>query len=434
MTFFVPCDFYPVEKVFSRMQQKRLHKRVKRLVNKGLTEKPYHYRMPRRILVPLAAILSLLFLIGCTAADPEMRETVVRTAEKVSAVIEKILTREEERIDPYAVQVGVSSVGEESGVTVTMDKFIRDGTNAHMKLTFASPVPFDGYILQCDALVLSRKEIIEGRYKTREKWTPVLHLRWGEIGILAGDILSLLEEGQSEVSLWLEISPDRIGETVDLPTGEYRLEIVRLFAADDHTEQPADPSSYFACTEYGDFTIPFHLTEEISVIPETTLTPNLPFLLGGTYFEEKVDFVEGVTYPDGVPMVLESIRFHPLYIEVLITTEVQDNICVLPGYEQYPFAPIEILRNLTIPAMAYGLTGEDYHQFSQVGFKNLQATFRDGVKINVAETYGSFNPQFDKSSILYHITTTEPLLPEDLQALTLVPFGGGESIVIWEAE
>ncbi len=119
MTYFIPCNFYPLEKSLSPRRQARLHKRVKRLVERGMAEKQYHYRMPRRMLVPLAAALSLLLLIGCTAADPEMRQTVVRTAEKVTEAIEKLLTREEARIDPWAVQVDQAATNAESGVTVT---------------------------------------------------------------------------------------------------------------------------------------------------------------------------------------------------------------------------------------------------------------------------------------------------------------------------
>ncbi len=435
MTYFIPCNFYPVEKSLSSHRQARLHRRVKRLVERGLAEKTYHYSLPRRLLVPLAAILSLMVLIGCSAATPEIRETVVRTAEKVSAVIEKILTREEARIDPWAVQVGQSVTNTESGITVTMDKCIRDGENVHLKLTFTSPEAFDGRFLQCDTMTLSRKIVPEAKYKNKkERWETVRAFRWGEAGILAGDILTLLEEGQTTASLWLELSPRTLDEAVDLPAGDYRLEITRLFGADDAAEPT--PESYFTFTEYGDFTVDFTREKEIPVLEETEVVFDHPFTLGGAYFEAHINFVEGADFPEGIPMKLEWIRFHPLYLEVYITTEVTDKVCVLPGYEEYPFAPMDVVRNLYGPTKEYGLTGDAYRDFVQVGYKHLQPTFRDGVEVNRAETYSSFRTMDDKSYILYHIATTEPILPEDLLALTLPPFTGDitEPIVVWEAE
>ncbi len=162
---------------------------------------------------------------------------------------------------------------------------------------------------------------------------------------------------------------------------------------------------------------------------------SLPFILGGAYFEKHIDFVEGVDFPDGIPMTLEWIRFHPLYMEVYITTDVTDKICVLPGYEEYPFAPMDVVRNLYGPTQEYSLSGDAYRDFVQVGYKHLQPTFRDGIEINQAETHASFRSMDDKSYILYHIATTEPILPEDLLALTLPPFTGDitEPILVWEA-
>ncbi len=436
MTYYVPCGFYPVTKL-SPSHQKRLHKRIKRLVDKGMAEKRYHYRMPRRILVPLAALLSLL-LIGCSAATPEVRETVVRTAEKVSAVIERILTREEQQIDPYAVPIDAACTNEESGVTVSVDKLIRDGTKTHMKLTFASPTAFDGYLLQFDNLTLAQNTDTEGKYKTTKKWANVLDLRWGEAGIMAGELLSLLEENQSSLSVWLVIDEET------LPLTEYQLTLTRLFAADDIEDPTANTGSWFDCTEYGDFTINFQLTREIPVIPETDVTYNLPFTLDGDYFRENFTFTDGTNFPDGIPMVLESIHFHPLYMEVVLATEVTDKVCVLPGYEEYPVTPVEILQNLSRAAREYGLSDEDYRQFVGVGYKTLTAAFRDGVETNLVGSYsrssrdsGIYYPpdqQPTKDTLTYHISLTEPIMPEDLLSLTIVPYDFGEPLVIWKAE
>ncbi|MBQ3178768.1 MAG: hypothetical protein IJB52_13185 [Clostridia bacterium] len=87
----IPMEFYPASLPLKNSQKKH----IARLVQRKLSGKTTYSLFTRRILVPAVVLLSLSILIGCTAANPEIRETVVQA-------VEKLLTREEKYIDPYA--------------------------------------------------------------------------------------------------------------------------------------------------------------------------------------------------------------------------------------------------------------------------------------------------------------------------------------------
>ena len=75
----IPMEFYPTPLPLSSTQKKR----IAELVRRKLSEKTARPLYSQRILIPVAVLFSLSILLGCTAANPEIRETVVQAVEKL---------------------------------------------------------------------------------------------------------------------------------------------------------------------------------------------------------------------------------------------------------------------------------------------------------------------------------------------------------------
>ena len=426
----IPMEFYPVPLTLKPSQKRR----IAGLVQRGLSGKTTHSLLPRRILIPALAILSLSILIGCTAAQPEIRETVVQA-------VEKLLTREEKYIDPYANPlhavpaepsegilrpalqpttpaentpahtIGASVTGTESDVVLTLEKAILDDTLVRLKMTFTSPSePLSGYLLQFDSLCLDKSSS-----RTPDGWEPYVEHLYGERGIPAGEVFTTLpEEPFHTVSVWFPVC----GETL-LP-GTYRLRIERLFGVTAGMDAAGQYTGQDVYTEYGDFTVEFTLPEPLEPIPTTALTPVSPFQLEGQDF------------------TLESILVNPLYIEVSMTAVHNEPVCFVEGFEDILFSPAAYLCQIVDHSRnQFGLTWEDYITVMEHGYR-LYATFKDGI---TEHTHGWFGRGITATrdgqnygGMMYHIPTTEPITEADLVKLEMVRYDGSKSVVIWQAE
>ncbi|MBQ3591556.1 MAG: hypothetical protein II979_06405 [Clostridia bacterium] len=425
----IPMDFYPTPLPLTSAQKKRIAGLVRRKLS-GKTARPLY---SRRILIPVAVLFSLSILLGCTAANPEIRETVVQA-------VEKLLTREEKYIDPYANPlhavpaepsagilrpdlqtatppenapahaIGASVTGTESDVVLTLEKAILDDTLVRLKMTFTSPsTPLAGYLLQFDALRLDKSSS-----RSPDGWEPYVEHLYGERGIPASEVFTTLpEEPSHTVSVWFPVC----GETL-LP-GTYRLRIERLFGVTAGMDAAGQYTDQYIYTEYGDFTVEFTLPEPLEPIPTTTLTPVSPFQLEGQDF------------------TLESILVNPLYIEVSMTAVHNEPVCFVEGFEDVLFSPVEYLRQIFDPPREHGLAWEDYITVMEHGYE-LIAHFRDGI---TRHTHGWFGRGITVSrdgqeygGMMYHIPTTEPITEADLVKLEMVRYDGEKSVVIWQAE
>ena len=426
----IPMDFYPTPLPLTSAQKKRIAGLVRRKLS-GKTARPLY---SRRILIPVAVLFSLSILIGCTAANPEIRETVVQA-------VEKLLTREEKYIDPYANPlhavpaepsagilrpdlqtatppenapahaIGASVTGTESDVVLTLEKAILDDTLVRLKMTFTSPsAPLAGYLLQFDALRLDKSSS-----RSPDGWESYVEHLYGERGIPAGEVFTTLpEEPSHTVSVWFPVC----GET--LPPGTYRLRIERLFGVTAGMDAAGQYTGQDVYTEYGDFTVEFTLPEPLEPIPTTTLTPVSPFQLEGQDF------------------TLESILVNPLYIEVSMTAVRNEPVCFVEGFEDILFSPAAYLGHIVDHSHnQFGLAWEDYTTVMYHGY-DLIAHFRDGI---TRHTHGWFGHGITVSrdgqeygGMMYHIPTTEPITEADLVKLEMVRVDGEKSVVIWQAE
>ena len=424
----IPMEFYPAPLPLTSAQKKR----IAGLVRRKLSGKTTYSLFTRRILVPAVVLLSLSILIGCTAANPEIRESVVQA-------VEKLLTREEKYIDPYANPlhavpaepsagilrpdlqadgsaentpvhaIGASVTGTESDVVLTLEKAILDDTLVRLKMTFTSPsAPLAGYLLQFDALRLDKSSS-----RSPDGWEPYVEHLYGERGIPASEVFTTLpEEPSHTVSVWFPVC----GETL-LP-GTYRLRIERLFGVTAGMDAAGQYTDQYIYTEYGDFTVEFTLPEPLEPIPTTTLTPVSPFQLEGQDF------------------TLESILVNPLYIEVSMTAVHNEPVCFVEGFEDILFSPAAYLGHIA-DRNQFGLAWEDYITVLEHGYE-LIAYFRDGI---TRHTHGWFGRGItvtrdgqNYGGMMYHIPTTEPITEADLVKLEMVRYDGEKSVVIWQAE
>ncbi|MBE6615753.1 MAG: hypothetical protein E7631_10675 [Ruminococcaceae bacterium] len=413
MKTYVPIDFYPAPLSLSSGQKRR----IRSLVQRGLAGEKIYYTVPRRSLVPLFVILLLCIGIGCAAASPEIRQTAVQTAARLTQAIEEFFTPEEEETEiseetelpethtePSVTEIDTSvTVGD---VQLTVDKAIRvkNGLYFHLQLEHLTN-RFAGDILQFDTLALALNADPDNTYKNKDVWRDIMTLQWGETGIMAGEVFVLLrdEVSRSAVSYWLFVGNEQPA------AGQYRLQIGRLFGCDT-------ASAEFVCTEYGDFEVIFTLAEIPEITPATRLTPMSVFTIGGMEY------------------TLDDIDIAPLQITVEITCG-RDTTFSPNGYPEAQLTPVHKLYGMFDAARAMELTGlerddlygQQYELIPDFGEAALQYS-------TICYSYSFHREEAEQDTVFFTFSMEEPILPDVLKKLVLEKRIGGQTVVIWEGE
>ena len=418
MHLYIPADFYPKPLKLSAGQKQRIHS----LVERRLAGEKIYNVMPQRSLKPILVIIMLFALIGFTAAPQEVREFAAQAAAGITEFLTRRETDTAEETLPEtesetqaetdteteipALEIGAETTVGDVRLRVEQTIRVEDGFYLKLHLDHLTGT-FAGDILQFDTLSLSINDDPENQYRNSDRWYDLITYSWGEPGILAGEVFILLdrEKPTESVDYWLFVGTERA------ETGQYRLQIDRLFGCDTYAAE-------FDCTEYGDFALDFTIAEMPEVIPADRLEPMTVFTIGSMEY------------------TLRSIRIEPLSIEVEITSG-RDSTFVPEGYPDLQLTPVHHLFGMYNAVSDLGLTGAERNalyeqQYNLIPHCSTDITF-DNINSR-SNSYTFHNDLAEEDTVIYHMVTMEPIPSDILRKLELVRMDGGDSLIIWEAE
>ena len=416
MKIHIPLAFYPAPLPLTAGQKRR----IRSLVQRGLSAQSVYYTLPRRSPVPVLICMVLCLCLGFAAAQPEIRDIAAQAAARIHAFFDKEETETTETLPPEtetetdaqtdpetvlpAVAIGAQTTN--GDVRLTVDKVIRsaDGFYFHLNLEHLTDT-FAGYLLQFDTLDLSVNTDPDNTYKNTDRWKNLLFFNWGVPGIYAGEVFTLLDQEtpQSAVSHWLFCEASR------METGQYRLQIGRLFGCDT-----AGPE--FVCTEYGDFEIVFTVDALPEPIQDARLIPETRFRIGEQEY------------------TLSAIEIGPLSVNVEITCS-RDSTFSPEGYPDLPLTPVYNLYGMFDIVSELELTGEKRNALYEQQYKLVPYYSTDIAPHTITQSCHSssfYKQEETEDTVFFTFALQDPLTPDMLQKLVLERMDGGDSIVIWE--
>ncbi|MBR4961122.1 MAG: hypothetical protein IKY52_09515 [Clostridia bacterium] len=412
MRYDIPMDFYPAPVRLTRGQKQR----IRNLVQRSLRGEKVNNVVPQRSLVPILVMFALCILLGVTVSQPQVREFVAEAAARITGFFVREETGPQEETLPETeleaeTPKTETSIGAEvtvGDVRLTVDKAIlaENGLYIHLEFTHLTG-SFDGDILQFDTLSLGYEAVPE-QISHIDPWYNLMSLQWGEMGIYAGEVFALLNRGespQSEVSYWLHLGTEK------QQTGQYRLQIGRLFGCDTSAAE-------FVCTEYGDFDVIFTLTEIPEITPTVRYTPMSSFALGD------------------VEYTLSYVEAAPLKITVEITCG-RENTFSPEGFPELQLTPVHKLYGMFNAVRELELTGEKRNELyeQQYDLTPVFSTEAGSPEYQASSySYSYRKTEAEEDAVYFEFAMTEPLQPDRLRRLVLERMDGMASAVIWEAD
>ncbi|MDD4774033.1 MAG: DUF4179 domain-containing protein [Eubacteriales bacterium] len=386
-----------------------MEKRILRAVRDS--KKPV-WRLAARLLAAVFITAALLGMSICVyALNENFRQYINTAAENVR----KFLTREEELIDSKAVMIDSSVT--DSGVILTVKKAVRDGDVTFLYYSLENTEgEFSGTALVYDTLVLERR--VKTNMQNRFRYETVYENRMTQVGLLASDILYLLDGGpvtKVDIILPLNLTKEK--------TDEYRLTITGLSGVDASGSMSGKDD--LIVTRY---------TQELSV----------EFKLGDIKEQLSVTEFEPMTEFDiqGRIFTIESMRISPIKIEISIADMTGEEF-TFEEYPEYIWEPIDYLtgfwRYWTGNNCEYDKVWNDAKELNKRSYRCF-IQYSDSASSDecVAVSWKPLNLYNGRSTVGYIFEPKAPIRPDDIECIYLERVDGlfygaeGETIVIWE--
>jgi len=361
----------------------------------------------RRVVSVIAAAAMITIMSTAVFA---YRDEIYSGLAETGRNIREFFTREEEIIDPKAEMI--HKCAEESGVSLTVEKIVRDGDQEYLCITFENHESlFDGDILTCESYILRKKADDPGAIMPKNGYSIMTNRKLGINGVYAGDIFELLRENPTDtVELMIPVSID--GE------GSYRFTVEKLMTVSEEVDSKGYTGNLLREVIAEELTVDFTVNGELEALDRTVIE-------SGRDFE-----VMGAT------LTLDSITVSPLEIVVDIKDKIGQTIEVA-GWTtaaddcltQYSRLYNQI-RAVTSPEEAR----EIYKDIRPKELYDIRIAFTDeSLAVDERNSILSFGFAFDPGLVRQTFRTVTPVYPDEITRIWLENENNPDDvIVIWE--
>lgn len=340
------------------------------------------------------------------------REEIYSGLAETGRNIREFFTREEEIIDPKAEMI--HETAEESGVTLTVEKAVRDGEQEYLCVTVKNHDGlFDGEILTCEGYTLRKKADYPGAVMPKNGYSIMTDRKLGMMGVYAGDIFKLMrEEPTDTVELMIPVTIN--GE------GSYRFTVDRLMTVSEEMNGEEYTGKLLSEVVAEELTVDFTINSELASLDRTVLACDRNFEVMGAV------------------LTLDSITVSPLEIVVDIRDEIGQKI-EIDGWMT------DADDCLTHYYKLYNIIKDDPDTDDEKAkeiYKNVRPKEEYDVKIAFTEeelavvesqSYLSHGYASDPGLVRQTFKTLMPVYPDEIARIWLENINDPEDvIVIWE--
>ena len=404
-----PNELPEIEAVkLSENSIKRITARTQRKISEShMNERLYSAGKIRRMVSVIAAAAMITVLSTVVYA---YKEVIYTGLAETGRNIREFFTREEEIIDPKAEMIHEST--EESGITLTVEKAVRDGNQEYLCITIENHDGlFDGDILTCESYTLRKKADYPGAIMPKNGYSIMTDRKLGINGVYAGDIFKLLREKPADtIELIIPVAID--GE------GSYRFTVEKLMTVSEEVDSNGYTGNLLREVIAEELTVEFTVDSELESLDRTIIEC-------GRDFE-----VMGAT------LTLDTITVSPLEIVVDIRDEIGQKIEV-EGWTTDADDCLTYYSKLynQIKAVTSQEEAREIHKnIRPKELYDIRIAFTDeSLAVDERNSSLSFGFAFDSGLVRQTFRTVTPVYPDEIARIWLENENNPDDvIVIWE--